>query len=121
MRLVFMRFHVLIIALYIKRTFICLSPVMRRPAGLSDPQTHDCLADGDVLKAFRDRVDAAIAAGLDATPTFVFNGRRLRPGERIGGSVYTGGELTQAQFDAAYAAALTASTNAQKALPGSTP
>jgi protein-disulfide isomerase len=90
-----------------------------RRAGLSDRRMHDCLSDGSALKAFRDRIDAAVAAGVDATPTFIFNGHTLRPGERIGGSIYPGGELTTAQFDAAYsAAALNASTNLKPA-PGS--
>jgi protein-disulfide isomerase len=77
-----------------------------RQAGLTDPQMQDCLSDDDALKAFRRRVDAAVAAGVEGTPTFVFNGHTLQPGERIGGSVYQGGELTKAQFDAAYAAAV---------------
>ncbi len=76
-----------------------------RRAGLTDQQMQDCLSDGDALKAFRDRVDAALAAGVEATPTFVFNGHTLLPGDRIAGSVYPGGELTKAQFDAAYAKA----------------
>jgi len=76
-----------------------------RRAGLTDQEMQACLSDRDALKAFRDRVDAALAAGVEGTPTFVFNGHTLRPGERIGGSIYQGGELTRAQFDAAYAAA----------------
>jgi len=75
-------------------------------AGLTDQQMQDCLSDDDALKAFRGRVDAAVAAGVEGTPTFVFNGHMLMPGERIGGSVYLGGELTKAQFDAAYSVAL---------------
>jgi len=77
-----------------------------RQAGLTDPEIQDCLSDDDALKAFRGRVDAAVAAGVTGTPTFVFNGHMLLPGERIAGSVYPGGELTKAQFDAAYSAAL---------------
>jgi protein-disulfide isomerase len=77
-----------------------------RQAGLTDTEIQDCLSDDDALKAFRGRVDAAVAAGVTGTPTFVFNGHMLRPGERIAGSVYQGGELTKAQFDAAYSAAL---------------
>jgi hypothetical protein len=66
---------------------------------------QDCLSDDEALKAFRGRVDAAVAAGVTGTPTFVFNGHTLLAGERIAGSVYQGGELTKAQFDAAYIAA----------------
>jgi 2-hydroxychromene-2-carboxylate isomerase len=77
-----------------------------RQAGLTDPQMQACLSDDAALKAFRDRVDAAVAAGVEGTPTFVFNGHMLLPGERIAGSVYRGGELTKAQFDAAYSVAL---------------
>jgi len=77
-----------------------------RHAGLTDPQMQACLSDDDALEAFRGRVDAAVAAGVEGTPTFVFNGHTLQPGEWIGGSVYRGGELTKAQFDAAYAAAV---------------
>jgi protein-disulfide isomerase len=76
-----------------------------RDAGLTDAQIQDCLSDEAALKAFRDRIDAAVAAGVTGTPTFVFNGHMLLPGERIAGSVYQGGELTKAQFDAAYTAA----------------
>jgi len=84
-----------------------------RQAGLTDPQMQDCLSDDDALKAFRVRVDAAVAAGVEGTPTFVFNGHTLAPGERIAGSVYQGGELTKAQFDAAYAAAIRAAWTVQ--------
>ncbi len=87
-------------------------------AGLTDQQMQDCLSDEDALKEFRGRVDAAVAAGVEGTPTFVFNGHMLTPGERIGGSVYLGGELTKAQFDAAYAVALRSALNIR---PGSPP
>ncbi len=76
-----------------------------RQAGLTDQDMKACLSDDDALKAFRGRVDAAMAAGVTGTPTFVFNGHMLLPGERIAGSVYRGGELTKAQFDAAYTTA----------------
>jgi len=77
-----------------------------RQAGLTDAQVQDCLSNDDALQAFKGRVDAAVAAGVEGTPTFVFNGHTLEPGERIGGSVYRGGELTKGQFDAAYSVAL---------------
>jgi protein-disulfide isomerase len=77
-----------------------------RQAGLTDPQMRDCLSDDAAVQAFKGRVDAAIAAGVEGTPTFVFNGQTLLPGDRIGGAVYRGGELTTAQFDAAYSNAL---------------
>jgi protein-disulfide isomerase len=77
-----------------------------REAGLTDPQMQDCLSDDTALKGFRGRVDAAVAAGVVGTPTFVFNGHTLLPGDRLAGSVYEGGELTKAQFDAAYSVAL---------------
>jgi protein-disulfide isomerase len=88
-----------------------------RQAGLTDPQMQDCLTDEAALKAFGDRVDAAVAAGVEGTPTFVFTGHMLLPGERIAGSVYQGGELTKAQFDAAYSAAAHNTTAAQHGSP----
>jgi len=89
-----------------------------RQAGLTDRQMQDCLSDDDAVKAFRNRVDAAVEAGVDGTPTFVFNGHMLLPGERIGGTVYPGGDLTAAQFDAAYAAAIrTLSTSEDRTRP----
>ena len=74
--------------------------------GLSEARTRACLGDEAAVDALNARLHAAEAAGIDGTPTFVFDGRVLKAGERLGRSTYEGGELTRAQFDAAYAAAL---------------
>lgn len=47
-------------------------------AGLSDPQINACITDDNALTALNKRVnDAATAAKIDSTPTFVINGKVL--------------------------------------------
>ncbi len=73
--------------------------------GMSDAQFNQCLGDDAAYKALSERVDKAVAAGVNGTPSFLFNGTMLKPGETLAGQPYGGGELTLAQFDAAYARA----------------
>lgn len=73
--------------------------------GMSDAQFNACLGDDAAYKALSERVDKAVAAGVSGTPTFLFNGTMLKPGDTLAGQAYGGGELTLAQFDAAYARA----------------
>ena len=73
--------------------------------GMSDAQFNACLGDDAAYKALSERVDRAQAAGVSGTPTFLFNGKMLKAGDTLAGQPYGGGELTLAQFDAAYAAA----------------
>ena len=73
--------------------------------GMSEQAFNQCMQDDDALKAVTERVDKATKAGVDGTPTFIFNGKMLKPGDKLGATTYGGGELSPAQFDAAYAAA----------------
>ena len=73
--------------------------------GMSDAQFNTCLGEDASYKALSERVDKATAAGVSGTPTFLFNGAMLKPGDTLAGQPYGGGELTLAQFDAAYARA----------------
>ena len=64
-----------------------------------------CLSDAVALDKLNDRRQAALDAGIESTPTFIFNGRQLAPGDVLGGSIYEGGELSPEEFSAAYRAA----------------
>jgi protein-disulfide isomerase len=46
-------------------------------AGLSEQQFNSCTTDDAALKALNDRVQKAMDAGINATPTFVVNGTKL--------------------------------------------
>ena len=49
-------------------------------AGLSESQIGDCLSDQDAAKALNARVERyATQEGVDSTPTFVVNGKKLPP------------------------------------------
>ena len=49
-------------------------------AGLSEGQVGDCLSDQDAAKALNARVQRyATQEGVDSTPTFVINGKKLPP------------------------------------------
>ena len=49
-------------------------------AGLTEGQISDCLADQDAAKALNARVERyANQEGIDSTPTFVVNGKKLPP------------------------------------------
>jgi protein-disulfide isomerase len=62
--------------------------------GLNEAQLNACLADEAGLAALKARVQAAIDAGVNSTPTFFVDGKKV--GE---------GEMTLAQLDAAIAEA----------------
>ena len=85
----------------VRGTYLKIAKAM----GMSEPAFNQCMADDAALKAVADRVQKATDAKVTGTPTFVFNGKMLNPGDTVGGQPYTGGELSLAQFDAAYAAA----------------
>lgn len=70
-------------------------------AGLSVDQMQACLDDDAAFERLNMRLRAAVAAGVEGTPTFVINGRMLLAGDRLGASVYGGGELSRRQFDIA--------------------
>lgn len=62
-------------------------------AGLTEQQFNACVSDQAALEALNERVEAGVDAGINATPTFVINGRTLE------------GAPTLANLDAAVAAA----------------
>jgi protein-disulfide isomerase len=62
--------------------------------GLTEPQFDACLSDQAGLAALQARVQTAVSAGVNATPTFFINGKKV--GE---------GEMTLEQLDAAIAEA----------------
>lgn len=62
--------------------------------GLSEAQVKACVADEAANKALGERVDKAIADGIQSTPTFFVNGKKVAEGE-----------VTLQQLDAAIAAA----------------
>ena len=81
-----------------------LAVAVRRAAeviGLPEPAVAPCLADDTAITDLNKRRQASLDDGIDSTPTFIFNGRRLLPGDRLAGGVYEGGELSAKQFDAA--------------------
>jgi protein-disulfide isomerase len=57
-------------------------------AGMNEDQFTKCITDEKALNALNDRVQAAMKANIESTPTFVINGKKLE------------GEQTMAQFDA---------------------
>ena len=83
---------------------------MAEITGLNDDRMHACLSDEELLKALNARREAGLTAGVNSTPTFVFNGRRLDPGDRWAGRGYVGGELSLDQFLSAFNHAAKAST-----------
>jgi protein-disulfide isomerase len=64
-----------------------------RNNGLTPAQFEACVTDEAALAALRKRVESALAAGVDSTPTFVVNGKKYE------------GEMSLEQLDAAIAAA----------------
>lgn len=51
---------------------------MLKQAGMTDARIQQCFGDVAALKAFGDRINAAAQRGVNGTPTFFLNGRRLR-------------------------------------------
>jgi protein-disulfide isomerase len=52
-----------------------------RENGLSDAQFEACLSDAKQVQALNARVQRAIDAGVESTPTFFVNGRKVAEGE----------------------------------------
>lgn len=48
-----------------------------KQAGMRDARIAQCFNDGAALKAFGERIQAASNIGVEGTPTFFINGRRL--------------------------------------------
>jgi protein-disulfide isomerase len=65
--------------------------------GITGPAFNACLSDAAGREALDRDLEAAIARGVDSTPTFFFNGVRVKAGE-----------MTLEAIDAAYAAAVKA-------------
>jgi protein-disulfide isomerase len=64
-------------------------------AGMTEDQFNKCVSDPDALKALNARVEKAVKEdGVTGTPTFFVNGKKVAEGE-----------VTEAQLDAAVAAA----------------
>ena len=65
-------------------------------AGLSEDQMNKCITDENAIKALNDRVEKySKQDGVDSTPTFIVNGKKMTPGE-----------VTLAQLDTAIQPAL---------------
>jgi protein-disulfide isomerase len=62
-------------------------------AGMTEQQFNACVSDKAQLEALQSRVQAGIDAGVESTPTFLVNGKKLE------------GEQSLAALDAAIAAA----------------
>ena len=69
--------------------------------GLPEPAVAPCLGDEAAITDLNKRRQAGLERGVNSTPTFIFNGERLQPGDHLGGGVYEGGELSARQFDEA--------------------
>ena len=51
-------------------------------AGLNEDQMNKCITDETAIKALNDRVEKySKLDGVDSTPTFIVNGKKLKPGE----------------------------------------
>ena len=62
---------------------------------------ESCLSDPAAIDAINGRRQAGLDAGVDSTPYFLVNGAPIRPGMRLAGQLYAGGELSFRQFAAA--------------------
>jgi protein-disulfide isomerase len=49
-------------------------------AGMTEAQLQACLTDKTALAAASARSQAAVAAGIQSTPTFLFNGKKVKEG-----------------------------------------
>jgi len=61
--------------------------------GMTEPQFNACIGDQNALKALNGRIDKALKDGVNSTPTFIINGKKIE------------GEQTLAELDKAIAAA----------------
>ncbi len=77
-----------------------------KSAGLSDAQITACLGDDAAYKALDARFQKAVTADkIGGTPTFIVNGKELKPGLMLAGERFDGTDLDPRKFAAAYAAA----------------
>ena len=68
-------------------------------AGLSNQQIESCIRDEAGLKAADDRAKAAVAAGVDGTPTFLVNGTKVvTPGSNSGASMADLSKVIEAEL-----------------------
>ena len=51
-----------------------------RTMGMSDAQFEACVGDEKAVQALNDRVERHNKEGVDSTPTFVINGKKMEPG-----------------------------------------
>ena len=51
-----------------------------RSVGMNDAQFNACVSDEKALQALNDRVEKHNKEGIDSTPTFVINGKKMEPG-----------------------------------------
>jgi protein-disulfide isomerase len=51
-----------------------------RSVGMNDQQFNACVSDEKALQALNDRVEKHNKEGVDSTPTFVINGKKMEPG-----------------------------------------
>ena len=51
-----------------------------RSVGMSDAQFNACVTDEKAFQALNDRVEKHNKEGVDSTPTFVINGKKMEPG-----------------------------------------
>ena len=47
---------------------------------MNDQQFNACVSDEKALQALNDRVEKHNKEGVDSTPTFVINGKKMEPG-----------------------------------------
>jgi protein-disulfide isomerase len=71
-----------------------------KSVGMTEDQVTACIQDEAALKALNDRFEKAMKDGVNGTPTFLVNGKKL-DGQVLAGQTYNGGEISLAQLDAA--------------------
>lgn len=67
-------------------------------AHLSPDAAEACLTDPASIDSINSRRQAGLSEGVDSTPYFIINSHPLRPGVRLAGETYQGGELNFRQF-----------------------
>lgn len=69
-------------------------------AGLTEGQTQSCIDNDKPYMDLDQRLTNALALGISGTPSFVVNGRVIKPGRILSGESYLGGSLSVVQFGA---------------------
>ena len=69
-------------------------------AGLTEGQTQSCVDNDKAYMDLDQRLTNALALGISGTPSFVVNGRVIKPGRVLSGESYFGGSLSVVQFRA---------------------